>query len=58
MQLVAQAAKVAPFVAGNEADVRQIRRSEFGRPEVGPQGDGQGPAGAKTAAGRFSNEQQ
>jgi hypothetical protein len=42
--------------AGNEGDVRQIRRSEFGRPKVGPQGAGHGPAGTKTAAGRFSNE--
>ncbi|HXY96126.1 MAG TPA: tRNA uridine-5-carboxymethylaminomethyl(34) synthesis GTPase MnmE [Steroidobacteraceae bacterium] len=38
------------------ADVRQIRRSEFGRPEVGPQGAGQGPAGAIIAAGDFSHE--
>jgi hypothetical protein len=43
--------------AGNEGDVRQIRRSEFGRPKVGPQGVGQGPADTKTAAGRFSNKQ-
>jgi hypothetical protein len=51
----AQAAKVTPFAAGNEADVRQIRRSEFGRPKVGPQGAGQGPAGTIMAAGHFSN---
>src|SRR5215469_12784193 len=44
-----------PFAAGSETDVRQIRGSEFGRPKVGPQGAGQGPAGTKTAAGRFSH---
>jgi tRNA modification GTPase len=41
---------------GNEATVRQIRRSEFGRPQVGPQGAGQGPAGTKIATGDFSHE--
>jgi hypothetical protein len=39
--------------AENEVDVRQTRRSAFGRPEVDPQGADQGWSGTKTAAGQF-----
>jgi hypothetical protein len=50
---MAQPAKVAPFAGGNGADVRQMSRSEFGRPKVGPQGAGQGLDGTQTATGPF-----
>src|SRR4030088_1508821 len=49
----AQLAKTTLFASGNGADVRQTRRSAFGRPEVDPKGAVQGWRGTKTAAGQF-----
>jgi hypothetical protein len=48
-----QLAKTTLFASGNEADVRQTRRSAFGRPKVGPKGAVQGWSGTKSAAGDF-----
>src|SRR5258708_4003823 len=48
-----QLAKTTLFASGNEADVRQTRRSAFGRPEVDPKGAVQGGTGTKSAAGDF-----
>src|SRR6267154_5112944 len=49
----AQLAKTTLFASGNEADVRQTRRSAFGRPQVDPKGAVQGGTGTKSAAGDF-----
>src|ERR1700674_1977979 len=48
-----QLAKTTLFASGNEADVRQTRRSAFGRPEVDPKGAVQGGIGTKSAVGDF-----
>src|SRR5260221_1732870 len=47
------AGKNHPFASGNEADVRQTRRSAFGRPQVDPKGAVQGRTSTQTRRSAF-----
>jgi hypothetical protein len=53
---VAQLAKTTFFASGDEAGVRQTRRSAFGRPKVDPTGAGQDGEAQKAPQATFSNE--